>query len=306
MKKFYAFALILGLMTTPAMAKTQDMIVNGYSISVETHLQNGTTLIPLRQIGDLLNLTTDYSASTNSINVSTLIYKKPRGIYMKLGNRTAIVTGDISGMEVQVETKMAVAPTMINGTTYVPLRFIAEIFGCDVNLSNGVIHIIKNPGILDINKTQNDINMGIDGVSQAELNYLNDSETINKYYKDIYYNYYSDFLRAAQREFSMFKDPYCKEYSDSLREVATSLNSEKMYTSEGKEVQKAMLIELNTIATEFSNIYNGKILNRESVSDAMTERGKAISQFAIAARSFKIDLIGTEFKQVSNNIFQWG
>ncbi|MBM7567700.1 copper amine oxidase N-terminal domain-containing protein [Paenibacillus sacheonensis] len=77
-------------------------------------IRNGTTLVPLRGIYEQLGATAKWHAEDRSITAIK------QGITMKLiiGSKRALVGHD--------QIPLTEAPIVMNGTTFVPLRFISE------------------------------------------------------------------------------------------------------------------------------------------------------------------------------------
>lgn len=88
-------------------------------------IQNGRTLVPFRFIGEELGASIDFTLHPTSRLVHTVSYKLEADlIVLTIGSKTAQVNGKAVGLDV--------APQIIQGTTVVPIRFIAENLGCEV------------------------------------------------------------------------------------------------------------------------------------------------------------------------------
>ncbi|AZN39579.1 copper amine oxidase N-terminal domain-containing protein [Paenibacillus albus] len=81
---------------------------------------NGTTLVPLRGIFEQLGATVKWNAIDHSIKAS----KSGKTIKIIVGSKQAIVGND--------PITLSNAPLILNGTTFVPLRFISESLGAIV------------------------------------------------------------------------------------------------------------------------------------------------------------------------------
>ena len=96
------------------------MMINGDLISnANIIIKNGTTLVPLRIISEQLKADVAWNAKTKTIT----IVKGNNTIEMKVGNKSAKLNNK--------SFKMNVAPQIINGYTYVPIRAVAECFNAD-------------------------------------------------------------------------------------------------------------------------------------------------------------------------------
>lgn len=80
----------------------------------------GSTFVPLRSVGDAFGASIDYNAQKKEITIS--LWEKI--ILLTIGSDMAVINGN----EVQVKPP----PQIVSGKTMVPLRFIAEAFGAQV------------------------------------------------------------------------------------------------------------------------------------------------------------------------------
>lgn len=96
--------------------------VDGENVSFDQAplLENGTTLVPFRAIFEKLGLTVGWNADTQTVTGT----RERFSITMQIGSTSALVNGKT--------TELSLAPRIINGSTFVPLRFIGEATGRDV------------------------------------------------------------------------------------------------------------------------------------------------------------------------------
>ena len=139
MKKFVSLLLaFLMLVTCTAVFAEDEMYVytpkhitvtyNGDTIIFpDAHpiMQNNRTLVPIRSIMERANLTVDYNGETKTVTAT----RDDLAITMTIDNPAATVT---QGGESRTIT-MDVAPTIKDGRTYVPVRFIIECLHINVN-----------------------------------------------------------------------------------------------------------------------------------------------------------------------------
>lgn len=83
--------------------------------------QNGSVLVPFRAIFEALGLKVDWDSKTHTITGST----SGTSIKLKVGSTTAEINGK--------QKKLTVSPSILKGSTYVPLRFIGEAVDAKVN-----------------------------------------------------------------------------------------------------------------------------------------------------------------------------
>lgn len=97
-------------------------IVGGNIVELDAppFIENGTTLVPIRFISETFGATVEWN---DALKVITIRYGS-RAITLQIGSTVAIVDGNINNL--------SVAPKIQNNRTYVPLRFISEAFGAQV------------------------------------------------------------------------------------------------------------------------------------------------------------------------------
>lgn len=124
MKKFVILTLLLvtTFSTTTFGASEISVYFNNapVKLSQEPTIINGTTLVPFRSIFEELGFYVEWNGDTKTINGTN----GDITISLQIGSTTAYVNG-------QPQT-LVVAPTIIDGTTMVPIRFVSESAGYDV------------------------------------------------------------------------------------------------------------------------------------------------------------------------------
>ncbi|MDD3654784.1 MAG: copper amine oxidase N-terminal domain-containing protein [Desulfotomaculaceae bacterium] len=96
--------------------------VNGHSIDFDVPpvIINGRTLVPVRKIADALGCTTNWDPSGYVTVENNNTY-----IYFEINNKVAYVDGE--------EYLLDVPPMIIGDRSLVPLRFISEALGLNVD-----------------------------------------------------------------------------------------------------------------------------------------------------------------------------
>jgi hypothetical protein len=100
--------------------------VNGTSKKIDTQgskpiIQNGRTLLPIRTLIESLSGTVAWDAKEQKVTITL----NGHSIVLWIGKTTALVDGSNATLDV--------APLIINGRTYIPLRFVSEHLGGSVN-----------------------------------------------------------------------------------------------------------------------------------------------------------------------------
>jgi hypothetical protein len=90
--------------------------------SIRPYNKNGNVMVPARFVVEQLDATVNWEEATNQVTITDEL----RGIkiVIAIGSQTASVNGVIKPLEA--------APELTNGSTFVPVRFIAESLGATV------------------------------------------------------------------------------------------------------------------------------------------------------------------------------
>jgi hypothetical protein len=92
--------------------------------STKPYIREGVTLVPARFVVERLDADVDWDADNRQVTIVDGL--KGTRITMTIGSQTATVNGLVKRLEV--------APELVNGTTFVPVRFIAQdAMGATVN-----------------------------------------------------------------------------------------------------------------------------------------------------------------------------
>ncbi|MBP8708175.1 MAG: hypothetical protein KBH94_05605 [Caldisericia bacterium] len=95
------------------------------TLDVAPFIDRGRTFVPFRFIGEALGAEVGYTTDSNG-RVKTVSYKLGNNsITLTIGQKEAIVNGKVM--------KMDVPPQIIQGRTVIPLRFVTEALGCNVD-----------------------------------------------------------------------------------------------------------------------------------------------------------------------------
>jgi hypothetical protein len=124
--KKYLTLMVAGLLAlvlaVPAFAaaKPIDVYINGSKLSFTAgspYLQNNSVLVPFRVVFEKLGLKVLWDAKTGTVTGTG----PNLSVSLKIGSKLATVNGTVK--------KLPLAPVSSGGTTYIPLRFIAEATG---------------------------------------------------------------------------------------------------------------------------------------------------------------------------------
>jgi endonuclease YncB( thermonuclease family) len=138
MKRFRNCVLIVLLISilfsSISLAEPIKVNVNGnqLSLTVNPVSKDGRTLVPLRAIFEALGATVEWEQSTNTVTG----VQGNKIVKLQIDNKVATVDGK--------EIILDVPAIAINGSTFVPVRFIAESLGAKVDWDNNTKTVIVN------------------------------------------------------------------------------------------------------------------------------------------------------------------
>lgn len=118
-------AVLFSVLIIPTASATENPIkvfVDGEQVyfSVNPVIENGTTLVQFRPIFEKLGLQVNWNDETRTVTG----VKDKLNLELQIGNNTAKINGNSANLEVE--------PKLIDGNTFVPLRFIGEAIGKEV------------------------------------------------------------------------------------------------------------------------------------------------------------------------------
>lgn len=146
------------LAAAPAYAADHHPIqIDGVAVAsdVQPEVKNNRTMVPLRVISESLGAKVGWS------NSEVTMTKNEMKVTLKLNSNTAVRNGET----VQLDAK----PYLKNDRVVVPLRFIAETFGCKVNYSNSTVTVDTAPLTIDgvqVKALQEEYHMIMGGIVQ--------------------------------------------------------------------------------------------------------------------------------------------
>lgn len=148
LKQFFCiFSIIFSLNALSIYANNDDISVeiNGthLEMSQSPKIIENSTLVPLRDISDALDIAIDWNEDAKTISV----YGQDTTYLLEIDNRTVLSENGTSTLNT--------APRIIENKTFVPLRFIAESMGADVvwNDTSKTVSITTNKDVEKIELT---------------------------------------------------------------------------------------------------------------------------------------------------------
>ena len=126
--------MILG--ATSVSANTPHVVFNGQPVDVAAVIVDGRTLLPARDIVDLLGGDVDWDGELRQVTIN----QGSTHVLLTIDSSTALVNGSPVTLDVPAQ--------IINERTKVPLRFVAENLGVGVDFQDGTVIITSTPAIV--------------------------------------------------------------------------------------------------------------------------------------------------------------
>ena len=150
-------AIFLFISSSTTYAAENQIKVDGVAIAsdVKPEIKNNRTMVPVRVISENLGASVEWS------NSKVILAKSDMKVILTLNSSTAKKNGEKMLLDVK--------PYMKNNRIFVPLRFIAETFGCNVNYSNFAVTVDTEPLFIDgvqVKALQQEYHMTMGGVVQ--------------------------------------------------------------------------------------------------------------------------------------------
>lgn len=151
-KAMTAIVVILMMLSSSAVYGTGELKIFVDNVMLETEVPpvmiNGRTMVPARAIAEAVDCEVQWDEEQKMISISAPYRVQPL-MYMYLDNPiVSMYVYNAETMETAVdEVEIDAAPVLVNGRTMVPLRFIAETMGFEVewNEAEGAIYLRSGP-----------------------------------------------------------------------------------------------------------------------------------------------------------------
>ncbi|CAM4507219.1 stalk domain-containing protein [Paenibacillus endophyticus] len=150
-------AILLCITSSTAYAAAIQIKMDGVTIASDVlpEIKYKRIMVPLRAISENLGANVEWS------NSAVILSKNDMNVIISLNSSTAVKNGEKMPLDVK--------PYMKNNCMFVPLRFIAETFECNVNYSKLAVTVDTKPFLIDgvqVKTTQLEYHMIMGGVVQ--------------------------------------------------------------------------------------------------------------------------------------------
>jgi len=148
LKKFLVFfgALVLVLNISTSVLAAPKVVLDGQQLSFDVPpiIEDGRTLVPLRAIFEALGANVSWDENTQSITAT----KADTSIKLQINSKTAYKNNQATSLDAP--------PKIVNNRTLIPLRFVSEALGANVNWNEDNQTIsIRNNNYIDNKVTSN-------------------------------------------------------------------------------------------------------------------------------------------------------
>jgi hypothetical protein len=148
-------AVLLSMSASTVYAADKPIIIDGVTVAsdVKPELKNQRMMVPVRVISENLG------ASVEWLNPEVVVTKGDLKVTLSINSSTAQMNAD--------KVQLDVRPYKKNNRVFVPLRFIAQAFGCNVNYANNIVTVDTPPLLIDgvqVGVLQHEYHMTMGGV----------------------------------------------------------------------------------------------------------------------------------------------
>ncbi|MGI5820121.1 MAG: copper amine oxidase N-terminal domain-containing protein [Armatimonadota bacterium] len=129
-----ATLVTLGTLAAPSPALAQEGVY--LELSIPRVVENGRVLIQMREIFEWLGWMVEWDPWDQSITA----WDEDYTMTMWINDHEAVVNGVLFGLDVP--------PRLVWNKTFVPLRFVAEVTGCQVDYLGYAVQVTDYPSVL--------------------------------------------------------------------------------------------------------------------------------------------------------------
>ncbi len=125
------FGMVPAFASATATAPAISIVIDGVKVNsdVAPLIRNGTTLVPIRVVSEALGALVSYNGTMGTVTIDSAA----KHIILTIGSKTALVNG--------VPMIMLQPAEIVNRRTLIPLRFVSETIGAEVDYANSTATI---------------------------------------------------------------------------------------------------------------------------------------------------------------------
>lgn len=222
--------------------------INSYTLENAPYTKNDRTMVPARIISERFGADVEWNPDTCEVTIK----KDDKTIVLTLGKQEAYVNGEVVVLDV--------APEEFNGRTMIPLRFVSEILGMDVDyiMATQQVIISDEEPIMTVNGIKITADDYKSVVAYLGYDPANDDakelmDYVNTAFKEIYAT--STYLKDTG---FVYSGEYGKDVASSIEQ-----NAEKIY-------KKALTAPISKLLE--NDLYSAEVVTK------YTESGEALDE----------------------------
>ena len=247
------------------------IIVNGNEVAADVapYLKNDRTMVPIRFITEPLGATLFWQPGENGTGGKASLTLDGRTVELSIGSQEGIVNGQVIPMDVAAE--------IVQGRTFVPLRFAGENLGAVVNW----------------NGTTKEVTVSYQKPADNNGNNNNSVTAPSKKIMGFYYDSYSlDDITNDAADFSdVIHFGYLLKADGTVREKDNFANDK--FASEGKDLAERKGMKTQMLVTAFDRTISDSVLGDEAL------RQKTIDSIVGFVKEEDFDGVNLDYEVVS-------
>lgn len=232
------FLLLLSCTVSAWADDTIKIIVNGNEVNADVapYLKNDRTMVPIRFITEPLGAVLNWQPGENGAGGKASLSLDGKTVELTIGSKEGLVNGEVVTMDTAAE--------IVQGRTFVPLRFAGENLGATVNWNGAAKEVT---------------------VTYQKPADSNQAVASNKKIMGFYYDYYSlDDITNDAADFSdVIHFGYLLKADGTVREKDNFAGDK--FASEGKALAKRKGMKTQMLVTAFDRTISDAVLGDETL-----------------------------------------
>lgn len=265
-------AMSLTMITSSVFAQNVKITLNGNEVKTDVapFIKENRTLVPIRFISEAL----EYDVKWDNENRTVTINNNNKNMVLTINNKNINVDGQSKTTDV--------APALYNNRTYVPIRFISENFGINVDWDNE-----NRTVVLENNKYSN--------LSKEENEYLNTISNYTKITEDKFNEIKSYFFENASK---YSNDEIVAKFNELSSEINTNVKKiSDLNVPEKFSKSHKLLLDAMENVQDMLNGYKEALLdgNSDIAKKVMNLQTKFSIKISEASKALQAELNNKEY-----------